>query len=108
MGTMTGLLDRAGCERIEYDYRPALMPQDGSGSFTMWRYRSLLPVPDGPVHYPLPVGGTPLLPAPALRRVSDTPRLWLKDETRSPTASNKDRATALVIEGGLRRGIDTI
>jgi threonine synthase len=37
-----------------------------------------------------------------------TPRLWIKDETRSPSASNKDRATALVIEDGLRRGVGTI
>jgi len=36
------------------------------------------------------------------------PRLWIKDETRNPTASNKDRATALVIEDGLRRGVSTI
>ena len=36
------------------------------------------------------------------------PRLWIKDETRNPTASNKDRATALVIEDGLRRGLGTI
>jgi threonine synthase len=74
----------------------------------MWRYRGLLPVPDGPVQYPLPVGGTPLLPAPALRQTVGTPRLWIKDETRHPTASNKDRATALVIEDGLRRGVGTI
>jgi threonine synthase len=74
----------------------------------MWRYRRLLPVPDGPVLHPVPVGGTPLLPVPALRRACGTPRLWVKDETRNPTASNKDRATALVIEGGLRRGIGTI
>jgi threonine synthase len=87
----------------------APMPRDAPGSFTMWRYRELLPVPDdGPVRYPVPVGGTPLLPAPALRQTLGTPRLWLKDETRSPTASNKDRATALVIEDGLRRGVDTI
>jgi threonine synthase len=101
---MTQSLERAP----GYDYGPTLIPQDEPGSFTMWRYRRLLPVPDSPVHYPLPVGGTPLLPAPALRRASDVPRLWVKDETRSPTASNKDRATALVIEGGLRRGISTI
>jgi threonine synthase len=37
-----------------------------------------------------------------------TPSLWVKDETRGPTASNKDRATALVIEDGLRHGLDTI
>jgi threonine synthase len=86
----------------------ALMPRDQPGSFTMWRYRELLPVPDGPVRYPVPVGGTPLLPAPALRQSLGMPRVWIKDETRNPTASNKDRATALVIEDGLRRGVGTI
>ena len=93
-----------------HDHRraAALMPRDAPGSFTMWRYRELLGVPDGPVRYPVPVGGTPLLSAPALRQTLGTPRLWIKDETRSPTASNKDRATALVIEDGLRRGVDTI
>jgi threonine synthase len=86
----------------------APMPRDAPGSFTMWRYRELLGVPEGPVRYPVPVGGTPLLSAPALRQTLGTPRLWIKDETRNPTASNKDRATALVIEDGLRRGVDTI
>ena len=60
------------------------------------------------MRYPVPIGGTPLLPAPALRQALGTPRLWIKDETRNPTASNKDRATALVIEDGLRRGVGTI
>ena len=72
---------------------------------TMWRY---LRTPGEPVRYPLPVGGTPLLPVPALRRELRMPRLWVKDtETRGPTAS-KDRATALVLEDGLTRGLDTI
>jgi threonine synthase len=44
------------------------MPTDRPGSFTMWRYRALLPIADGPVRYPVPIGGTPLLAAPALRR----------------------------------------
>lgn len=108
MGSMTGSVVVAGCEWLEYDYGPALVPQDRPASFTMWRYRDLLPLPDGPVRYPLPIGGTPLLPVPALRQEAGTPRLWVKDETRNPTTSNKDRATALVIEDGLRRGIDTI
>src|SRR3954449_884212 len=84
------------------------MAGDRPGLFTMWRYRELLPVPDGPVRYPMPIGGTLLLPVPALRQALGTPRLWIKDETRNPTASNKDRATALVIETGLRSGIGTI
>jgi threonine synthase len=108
VGTVTGSVDRSGCEWLQYDYGPALMAPEPPGAFTMWRYRELLPVPDGPVRYPVPIGGTPLLPAPALRRASGTPQLWIKDETRNPSASNKDRATALVIEDGLRRGLDTI
>ena len=92
-----------------YDYRPALIPEGRPTPFDMWHYRGLLPLAeDEPIRYPLPVGGTPLLPAPALRRALGLPGLWLKDETRSPTASNKDRATALVLEDGLRRGARTI
>ena len=34
---------------------------DAPAAFTMWRYRDLLPLPAGPVRYPLPIGGTPLL-----------------------------------------------
>jgi threonine synthase len=71
-------------------------------------YRALLPIDDGPVRYPVPIGGTPLLTAPALRGALGTPNLWIKDQTRNPSASNKDRATALVIEDGLRRGVNTI
>lgn len=108
MGSVIGSVDSAGCEWLQYDYGSAMMPRDRPGSFTMWRYRELLPIPDGPVRYPVPIGGTPLLSAPALRQALGTPRLWIKDETRNPSASNKDRATALVIEDGLRRGVDTI
>src|SRR5664279_258708 len=108
MGSVIGSAARAGCEWLQYDYRSALLARDAPDPFTMWRYRGLLPVPDGPVRYPLPIGGTPLLPVPALRQTLAMPRLWIKDETRNPTASNKDRATALVIEDGLRRGVDTI
>jgi threonine synthase len=108
MGSVIGSVVRAGCEWLQYDYRAALMARGVPDPFTMWRYRELLPVPDGPVRYPVPIGGTPLLPVPALRQTLNIPRLWIKDETRNPTASNKDRATALVIEDGLRRGVDTI
>jgi threonine synthase len=108
VGSVTGSVDLVGCEWLQYDYGSALMPEDRPGSFTIWRYRNLLPIPDGRVRYPVPVGGTPLLSAPALRQTLGAPRLWIKDETRSPSASNKDRATALVIEDGLRRWAGTI
>jgi threonine synthase len=107
-GLVTGSVDRAGAEWLQYDYAATRLVDDEPRPVTMWRYRALLPVGEGPVRYPLPIGGTPLLPSPALRASLGMPGLWLKDETRGPSASNKDRATALVIEGGLRGGVDTI
>ena len=96
--------------RIEFHfaYRPDLLPPANEAVTSMWRYRDLLPLDDGPIHYPLPVGGTPLLASSVLRRFLGTPNLWLKDETRTPTGSNKDRATALVVETALRNGSTTV
>ena len=54
MGSVTGL-DVAGCQWLQYDYGSALMPPRPD-SFTMWRYRRLMPVPDGPVQYPVARG----------------------------------------------------
>jgi threonine synthase len=73
----------------------------------MWRYQALLPRPEVPVRYPLAVGGTPLRVTPVPWRVASAP-LWLKDETVGPSASNKDRATALVIDAALAAGADTV
>lgn len=62
---------------------------------TMWRYRPLLPVqPDSPVP-PLTVGWTPLYRAPRLERQLGLREVWLKDDGRNPTASLKDRASAV-------------
>ena len=96
-----------GLIELHYAYAPDLIPATWSGE-GMWRWRGLLPLADEPIIYPLAVGGTPLLSSPSLRAVSGMRRLWLKDETRSPTGSNKDRATALVLEWALRHGMRTV
>lgn len=72
----------------------------------MWRWLNFLPVKE-PILYPLPVGGTPLIAPPGLRQDLGLD-LWLKDETRGPTASNKDRATALVLQQALASGAETV
>lgn len=82
-------------------------PEFGAG-VGMWRYREHLPLGDGPIRYPLPVGGTPLIAPAGLRNDVRMPNLWLKDETRGPTGSNKDRATALVVEQAMRSGAETV
>jgi threonine synthase len=63
----------------------------------MWRYRALLPIEDDAHLPPLTVGGTPLYAAPRLAIDSGVGAMWIKDETRQPTGSLKDRASALAV-----------
>lgn len=56
----------------------------------------------------LPVGGTPLLPVPELRHARRMPQLWVKDDTRNPSGSTKDRASLLVIAKAREYGADTV
>jgi len=57
------------------------------------RYAPLLPIQIDETSRPLPVGGTPLVAAPRLGKELGIPRLWIKDESRQPSASLKDRAS---------------
>lgn len=66
---------------------------------SIWRYRPLLPVsmPDGnstPLHT---VGGTPVFKLTTLAKKRGLQNIWLKDESKNPTASFKDRASAIVV-----------
>ncbi|WP_062439979.1 threonine synthase [Herbidospora daliensis] len=101
-------MNRSPGEPITYDYGSELFPSELPTKMSMWRYARLLPLEPGRIAYPLPVGGTPLLAVGPLRRGMAMPRLHLKDETIGPSSSNKDRATALVIENGLRHGAKAI
>lgn len=69
---------------------------------------AFLPISDRSSLAPLAVGGTPLLPVPGLRKALAMPRLWLKDDTRNPSASTKDRASLLVAAKALEYGKATI
>jgi len=69
---------------------------------------AFLPISDRASLAPLAVGGTPLLPVPGLRKALKMPRLWLKDDTRNPSASTKDRASLLVAAKALEYGKATI
>lgn len=70
-----------------------------SNDFSIWRYLPLLPVSDpGYVGTPLrAVGWTPLYQTRNLSRELGLKHLWLKDDGRNPTASFKDRASAVVV-----------
>lgn len=66
---------------------------------SLWRYLPLLPVGDpGGIGTPLrSAGWTPVYRPVALMRNLGISNLWVKDESRNPTASFKDRASAVVV-----------
>jgi threonine synthase len=64
---------------------------------SIWRYKPLLPVAPDAVVPPLRVGWTPLYPAPRLAEGLGMQALWVKDDGVNPTASFKDRASALAV-----------
>jgi threonine synthase len=109
VGSVTGSVDLAGCEWLQYDYGSALMARDRG------QVRSPCGDTGSCCRFPTVRCGTRCQSA-ARRCCPHLPsdRRWarstcgFKDETRNPSASNKDRATALVIEDGLRRGMGTI
>ena len=66
---------------------------------SLWRYLPLLPVAEpGGLGTPIrSAGWTPVYSLPRLAQGLGLERLWLKDESRNPTASFKDRASAVVV-----------
>lgn len=90
-----------------YPYGPMLLPTDAPSDEGIWRWRRLLPL-DGSARYPLQIGGTPLVASARLREALGLPGLLLKDETRTPTGSNKDRATALCLVDAVQRGATAV
>lgn len=66
---------------------------------SLWRYLPLLPVVDpGGDCTPLKLaGGTPLIQPRGLAAQLGLGQLWVKDEGRNPSASFKDRASAVVV-----------
>ena len=102
-----GILD------IEYDYdyiRSCFRkhPLQERNDPTMWRYLELLPVEGPGTHAHLRVGGSPLYRADALGKVLGLRELWIKDDGQNPTASLKDRASAMAVTKALEAGKTTI
>lgn len=62
---------------------------------SMWRYLPLLPVADRTLIPHLQAGWTPLYDAPRMAAELGVAQCWVKDEGRNPTASFKDRASAM-------------
>jgi threonine synthase len=73
----------------------------------IWRYLELLPVDAAPARG-LAVGSTALVEAGRLAADLGIARLHLKDDTRNPTLSFKDRVVAVAVARAVEFGFDTI
>jgi threonine synthase len=91
---------------VLYDYQ-AVSKRINEGAFKghtdLSRWSALLPQKQPRAPLPLRVGSTPLYPAPRLAASAGHVKLYLKDDSLNPSASLKDRASAIVIG----RAIDT-
>jgi len=77
---------------------------------SLWRYLPLLPVDASasgqtPLHT---AGWTPIYWMPGLAEKLGIKSLWIKDEGRNPTASFKDRASAVVVINAQQTGFDVV
>ena len=105
--TCGGILD------VIYDYetiktrfnREVLANRDDP---TMWRYRELLPIEEDTVPAGLRVGMSPMYEAPHIAADLGIARLFIKDDGVNPTASLKDRASAMAVTKAIEAGYDTI
>lgn len=77
-----------------------------SGKFHFWRYRELLPHVRNIIS--LGEGGTPLHKVERLAKSIGLKKLYLKDETRNPTNSFRDRAAALLTSNAIDLDYDTL
>jgi len=87
---------------VRYDYKliktrisPKSLAQNDD--YTIWRYRPLLPIEADAELPPLSIGWTPLYDAPRLAADLGLKHIWVKDDGRLPTASFKDRASAIAV-----------
>lgn len=95
----------------DYDLISSRLTKEGLASnhdYSIWRYAPLLPVDEDGPRPPLHVGWTPLYHAQRLGERLGLSHLYLKDDGRNPTASFKDRASALGVVKALELGYETI
>jgi threonine synthase len=96
---------------VEYDYAVAGLTLTSEAIAKrapgIWRYAELLPVETPPTRG-LPVGSTPLLAAERLAPVLGLDQLWIKDDTRNPSLSFKDRAVAVASAQAVAFGVEAL
>ena len=96
---------------VDYDYgaAAATLTREAIAARApgIWRYLELLPVEAAPERG-LPVGSTPLLRVDRLAGELGLDQLWIKDDTRNPSLSFKDRAVAIAAARAVEFGVEAL
>ncbi len=94
--------------QVEYDLKLAAQTLTHDSlklrASTHWRYHELLPIEHDPVGFAWPIGYTPLFETPRLADWVGVSHLRLKDDSRNPTASFKDRASSVGVIHAMQSG----
>jgi threonine synthase len=92
-------------ERLKADLADTPLAERGEG---LWRYRRLLPVERRTAEISLGEGGTPLVAVPDLANELGAEQVWIKDESRNPTWTFKDRNAAVTISKAVEFGAGAV
>ena len=95
----------------DYDYIKTTLTKEklaARDDRSMWRYRELLPIEETTENTPLRVGWSPLYEADVLAKELGIKKLYVKDDGLNPTASLKDRASAMAVAKAREAGAKVI
>ncbi len=109
LGPFYACMECFGPLEVGYDYPKITREQIESGPKSIWRYRSLLPVPEdiGTFRSTDP-GYTRLLDAGNLAADLGVRKIWVKDDSGNPTHSFKDRVVAVALSAARELGLQVL
>jgi len=90
-----------------YEIEPGGIDRDATAP-GLFKHRSLLPLSADVTPVSLGEGGTPIIPLDGVAEELGVGRFLLKDETRNPTWSYKDRLAAVAVTKAKHDGADTV
>jgi threonine synthase len=94
---------------VSYDFSGVDRARIEAGPRNIWRYRSLLPVPEDVTATPnTEPGFTRLLRADNLAEALGLRALWVKDDSGNPTHSFKDRVVAVALAAARELGFKVL
>jgi len=105
LGAQHACAECFGPLEVSYDLPPLSRETITAGPQTIWRYASLLPVPQDVAATPnTEPGCTRLVRADRLASALGMRTLWVKDERGNPTHSFKDRVVAVALAAAVEMG----